>query len=359
MRRIIVALALICAISTTSTAKNLKWVNALDLGIQGRTLPCEKSPYHRFDAQHYGFTDKTIIDYAKMSSGLYVAFKTNSSQVSADWTNTPRQVGDNRTGTMQLSVELYVKLDGKWQFANVARIDTRAERNHRVRSVIKNLPEGEKECILYLPMWCEITELKVGVDSDATIVGTPAPFRHRVIVHGSSITHGASAARAGLSYTAQFARNLNIDFINFGFSGKCKMQSEFLEALKDCEADAFLFDAFSNPSDEEVKERLKGFVEGLVKAHPGKPLIFLQTPIPSILDTAKSKKRENHNTLVREMMLPLTKKYKDVYFLEVENVVGEEGTIDGTHPNDLGFYRLVNAYQPKISKILKKYGIKG
>ena len=84
MRRIIVALALICAISTTSTAKNLKWVNALDLGIQGRTLPCEKSPYHRFDAQHYGFTDKTIIDYAKMSSGLYVAFKTNSSQVSAD-----------------------------------------------------------------------------------------------------------------------------------------------------------------------------------------------------------------------------------------------------------------------------------
>ena len=30
----------------------------------------------------------------------------------------------------------------------------------------------------------------------------------------------------------------------------------------------------------------------------------------------------------------------------------------GTHPNDLGFDRMVEQYQPQIMRILKKYGIK-
>ena len=58
------------------------------------------------------------------------------------------------------------------------------------------------------------------------------------------------------------------------------------------------------------------------------------------------------------MMKELAKKHKDVYYLEVENVTGENGLIDGSHPTDLGFHRFVEAYQPKISKILKKYGNK-
>ncbi|MBQ3114680.1 MAG: hypothetical protein IJC06_00940, partial [Clostridia bacterium] len=36
-----------------------------------------------------------------------------------------------------------------------------------------------------------------------------------------------------------------------------------------------LFDTFSNPSAEVIAERLPNFVEELVKAHPGKPLIFM------------------------------------------------------------------------------------
>ncbi|MBR4849318.1 MAG: SGNH/GDSL hydrolase family protein [Alistipes sp.] len=353
---IVIAVALVATISAMAGEK--RWVDALDLGIHGRTQVSEKSPYHRFDPSLYNFTHKTIIDFSKMSSGLYLSFKTDASDIWASWENVPRQVGDNRTGTMQLSVELYVKVDGKWTFASVARISTKAKANKRTKPLIKNLPEGEKECLLYLPMWCEVTSLEVGVNEGATIVGTPSPFRHKVIVHGSSITHGASAARAGLTYTAQLSRNLGINFVNFGFSGLCKMQPEFLETLKACEADAFLFDAFSNPSSKQISERLEGWVEELVKAHPGKPLIFLQTPIHNTLDTKMYATRMERIELVRAIMGRLTKKYKDVYFLEVKNVTGEEGTIDAVHPNDLGFYRFVNAYQPKIAKILKKYGIK-
>ena len=342
----------------SASAQELKWVNAVDLGIHGYTKKTDKSPYYRYDYTPYEGFNKTIISHSKKCTGLYISFKTNSKNISATWENKPSRMGDNMTGIVQKGLDLYVKEDGKWNFAGVGRVSTLPEQSKRTKTIVKNMAEGEKEFLLYLPIWCELYNLEIGVDSDATIEGLPSPFRHKVIVHGSSITHGASASRAGLTYTALLTRNLGIDFVNFGFSGECKMQPQFLDFLKSCEADAFLFDAFSNPNAKEIGERLTNFVEELVKAHPGKPLIFLQSPILETLDTKKYERLSSRIELSRKMMKELSKKYKDVYYLEVENVTGENGLIDGSHPTDLGFHRFVEAYQPKIAKILKKYGIK-
>ena len=361
MKRIFATLALICAISISAVAQELKWVDATELGIHGHTKKTDKSPYYRFDHTPYEGFNKVIVNYSMCPSGLYIVFKTNSSQISASWENVKKRIGDNMTGISQLGLDLYIKDNGKWRFAAVGRVSTLPEKNERKKTLIKNLAEGEKECLLYLPGWCHITKLEIGVDEDATIVGLPSPFKHKVIVHGSSITHGASASRPALYYPALLSRNLGIDFVNFGFSGMCKMQPQFLEFLKTCEADAFLFDAFSNPTTKEVEERLDNFVAELVKAHPGKPLIFLQSPIDldSNFDTKKYARRLNHIATVAKMMKALEKQYKDVYFLEVPFVLGTDATIDNSHPTDLGFDRFLKAYQPKIAKILKKYGIKG
>ena len=359
MRRILTTLVLAVAIVGTSFAQ--KWVNATELGIHGHTKKTDKSPYYRFDHTPYEGFNKTIVNYSKCPTGLYVVFKTNSSKISAKWSNIKKRIGDNMTGISQLGLDLYIKDNGKWRFAAVGRVSILPEKNERTRPLINNLAEGEKECLIYLPGWCELTNLEIGVDEGATIEGLAKPFNHKVIVHGSSITHGASASRPAMTYPAQLSRNLGIDFVNFGFSGQCKMQPQFLAFLKTCEADAFVFDAFSNPSTKEVKERLNNFVAELVKAHPGKPLIFIQSPIDldSNFDTKKYARRLNHIATVSKMMKALAKQYQDVYFLDVPNVLGTDATIDNSHPTDLGFDRFLKAYQPKIAKILKKYGIKG
>ena len=359
MKRILTTIVLALAVVGTSFAQ--KWVDATELGIHGHIKKTDKGPYYRFDHTPYEGFNKTIINYSKCASGLYIVFKTNSSSISAKWENVPRRMGDNMTGISQQGLDLYIKDNGKWCFAAVGRVSTLPENNSRTKTLIKNLAEGEKECLLYLPGWCQLTKVEIGVDEDATIVGLPKPFNHKVIVHGSSITHGASASRPAMAYPALLSRNLGIDCVNFGFSGMCKMQPQFLEFLKTCEADAFVFDAFSNPSTKEVKERLDNFVAELVKAHPGKPLIFIQSPIDldSNFDTKKYARRLNHVATVSKMMKALEKQYKDVYFLEVPNVLGTDATIDNSHPTDLGFDRFLKAYQPKIAKILKKYGIKG
>ena len=356
MKKLLLIVALLCFVASTSAQK---WVDARELAIHGYTKKSEKYPYYRFDHTPYQL-GKSLTTMAKGATGLYVTFKTNSSNISASWSVVPHRMRDNMPIIMQRGLDLYTKIDGEWHYVQASRIPCDPAITSYNKLLAKRLPKEEKEFMLYLPGWCEMKSLQIGIDEDASIEGIPSPFRHKVIVYGSSITHGASASRAGMTYTAIMSRNLGIDFVNFGFAGQCMMQPEFLEILKSCEADAFLFDTFSNPSAKVIEARLPKFVEGLVKAHPGKPLIFMQSAIPleTCVDPGKRAKRKLRFDTAAHIMKELQKQYKDVYFLDVPNVTGKDGSVDNTHPNDLGFHRFVNAYQPKIAKILKKYKIK-
>ncbi len=360
MKRLFTIFIACAALSISAIAQEVKFVDASELGIHGYTQKTDKSPYYRYDYTPYKWLDNRVISHSKKCPGLYVVFKTNSTKISASWESVPNTIGDNTTIISQMGLDLYIKEGGEWHYIAVGRVSANPVQNKRTKTLIKGLAKEEKEFLLYLPLWCELTSLKIGIDESATIEGLPSPFKHKVVVFGSSITHGASASRPGMTYPAQLSRNLGIDFVNFGFSGRCKMQPQFLEFLKSVETDAFLFDAFSNPSEEEVRERLSTFVEELVKAHPGKPLIFLQSPIGQDrrFDAISYEKRMRIDSTAAEIMNELTKRYKDVYFLAVPNVFGKDATIDNLHPTDLGFDRFIKAYQPKIAKILKKYGIK-
>ena len=129
--------------------ENLKFVDATTLNLGGHTMRTEKSPYFRFDCEPYNFDVKNIIRYSRYSTGLYVTFKTNSSQVWATWENVPRQVSDNMTPIFQLGVDLYIKDKGEWVFCGVGRISTNPEKNKRTKPLIENLHEGEKEFLEY------------------------------------------------------------------------------------------------------------------------------------------------------------------------------------------------------------------
>ncbi len=367
MKRVVLAVVVLFAVAVSASAAkkqpDLKFVDATTLNICGHTMRTEKSPYFRFDCEPYNFKEKKVRQYSRYPVGMYVTFKTNSSQVWASWENVSRWIGDNMTPIFQLGLDLYIKDGDRWVFCGVGRVSVNPEKNSRTKPLIENLPEGEKEFLLYLPCWCELTRLEIGVDKDAAIEAIPSPFRHKVVVFGSSITHGASASRPGMTYPARMSRNLGIDFVNFGFSGNCKMQPEFTEFLVKVEADAFVCDAFANPTAEEIAERVEPFIDAMVAAHPGKPIIMLRTfhHESEFYNTVKHDKFVNKTRVAREKMAMLTKKYKDVHFFEIPYATGNdcESTIDTSHPNDLGFDRVIKAYQSKIAKTLKKYGIKG
>ena len=360
MKKTLLLLVLLCSLSLSAMAQT-KWVDATTLNICGHTIRNAKNPYSRLETKPYGFTNKAIIRYSQYSTGLYVMFKTNSSQISAEWTVKSVKIRDNMTPIVQLGVDLYVKQNGKWQFCSVGRVSTNPEVKTYNKPLIKHMDRSEKEFMLYLPLWSEVTELKIGVDEDATIEAIPSPYKHRVVSYGTSTLHAASPSRPGMAPLARLSRQLGVDFVNFSYSGQGKMEPESADVLTECQTDAIICYCFGNTKAHEVEERVDGFVAQLVKAHPDKAIIFMPPYLNGeySLNLQKRKSVLEKRAVINRKMKALDKKYKNVYFLNIKDSCGTdlEASIDNSHPNDLGFDRILQSYGPQIAKILKKHGI--
>ena len=354
-------LACLAALGAVAQTPALKFVDATKLNIIGQAEPTGK-PYDRINTQQHKVPENTV-GFCGFSTGLAVLFSTDSHIITARWTTSQSMPGVNMSAITQKGLDLYIRDGEEWVYAGVARPTVAATRDKHEYTIINNAPDGVKECLLYLPIWDRVESLEIGVEQSSKIAPMENPFRHKIIVHGSSITHGASSSRSGMTYPALMERRTGLYMINLGYSGMSTLQEEFAHYLAQVEdADAFVFDTFSNPSAEVIEERFDKFVDIIRAKHPTTPLIFTQTIRRDTrnynlkTEDFESRKQAMAEKKVRERM----QRDENIYFLDSEGWIGYDhlGTADGTHPTDLGFMRMVEHMEPQIVNILKKYGIK-
>ena len=334
-----------------------KWTEASDLTLCGKLMTDTPNPYHRVDTVKFkGFTKKENFQ-VRMSSGISVAFKTNSTSIRVLTEYGQASFPTNGNGYSSRGYDLYIKKDGQWVYAESGVAN---DLNKRF-TLIKNMDNSEKECLLYLPLYSEVKSVKIGIDKDADIEALPNPFRHRVGIFGSSFTHGSSTSRSGMTYPALFSRRTGIQLLSLGCSGNCKLQDYFCDVLCAADVDAFIFDSFSNPTEEQIKKRLFPFIEKLQKAHPGKPLIFQATIRRESrnFNAASEQEEQSRMDLVEQMMKEACKKYPDVYFIHPNATADDNNaSVDATHPDNYGYNLWARSIEKPVMKILKKYGIK-
>ena len=362
MRRLLMIILALSAIQMAALGQSddVFYVEASKLTLTGKLFYDTPNPYHRVDTVKYkGFTDEEN-QQVRMSSGIACLFRTDSEfiQIKADY----EYFGDrNNTGGISTKgYDLYIRENGKWVWA-AAGISDKINRG-KSYSLITDMDGSEHECLLYLPLYSELNSVRIGVQRGSVIEPMETPFRHRVAVFGSSLTHGAGTSRAGMTWPAIFTRNTGIQMLSLGCSGNCKMQSYFCTVL--CEAhdiDAFLFDSFSNPNERLIKERLFPFIEELQKAHPGKPLIF-QIPVrrPNMnFNTRSNRIHTSKNDYAASLMKVACKKYKDVYVLypSVDHQY-YQATVDGKHFDNYGYVTWEQSIREDLLEILAKYNIK-
>ena len=132
--------------------------------------------------------------------------------------------------------------------------------------------------------------------------------------------------------------------------------------LAEMDADAFVFDAFSNPSAGEIEERLDAFVATVRKAHPSTPLIFIQTEVRETVNfNLQARKFESDKRAAAEAgVRRLMKDDRNIYFIDSRGMIGTDhlGTVDGSHPSDQGFMYMTRHLEPQLRKIFRKYGIR-
>ena len=362
MKRTILLFTCLCAAAMLSaqTPKNVEYVyrEASDLNLIGKLMDTP-NPYHRVDTCKYkGFTSSEN-KQVRSSAGLAVLFRTNSSTIAVNCEYGFANDGASTMGIALRGYDLYIKKDGEWLYAASGAPNVRDNKGKRV--LIKDMDRSEKECMLYLPMYSEMYSVQVGVEKGATLEALESPFRHRIAIFGSSYTQGISTSRPGMSYPMQFMRNTGLQLLSLGCSGNCKMQPYFADVLADAEVDAMIFDTFSNPSAEMIEDRLFPFIERMKEAHPGIPLIFMQTIYRESrnFDLHRDAVEQAKMDMAARLMAEAVKKYDDVYFV-IPNTgkSSHETSVDGTHPSDMGYKAWAVSIEKPILRILKKYGIR-
>lgn len=357
MKKITAIFSVLCSLCWICGAQNpeLQANEASEFTMIGKVFDDTPSPYQRVDTVKYkGFIPKENFQM-RTSTGLAVAFRTDSPCLYIETVWGELYHGISTAVISHMGYDLYIRKDGRWQWAGNGGGDK------PLVKIREGMDRSLKECLLYLPLYSEEHSIRLLTEKGSHIEPMENPFRHRILFNGSSYTHGVGTTRAGLSYPMIFERNTGLHVIDFATSGNCRMQEQMLRVMLDIDADAYVFDSFSNPSAKEINKRLLPFIDAMVKAHPGKPMIFQQTIIEAreSFDLAYKAEKDEIRATADSLMKIACKKHKDVYFIPTDPTAEEyETTADGSHPDDYGYWLWERSIEKPVLRILRKYGIR-
>ena len=250
--------------------------------------------------------------------------------------------------------DLYASVDGRDESYVKTFIPPVPPKNE-FDGVIDIAFEGERVYTINFPLYCAVKDLYIGLKAGSVLKKAPeydisSPF----VYYGSSITQGGCASRPGNSYQAMITRRYNADHINLGFSGNGKGEPVMAEYIAGLDMSLFVMDYDHNaPTPEHLRATHKPLYDAVRKTHPDIPIIMLSRPKPNL--SAEEKQRVE---IIKETYeSAIAAGDNNVYFItgaELSELCGNDGTVDGCHPNDLGFYSMYVRLSREIDKILKK-----
>ena len=152
-----------------------------------------------------------------------------------------------------------------------------------------------------------------------------------------------------MAATAITGRQLNVEVINLGFSGSGRMEPVMGDLLAELDPSVYVLDCIWNMSPDEVGERVEPFVKRLRAAHPDTPILLAEDS--NYQNQCPTEKGRVLRTVLDKLAADGV---KNLHFLSSENMLGTdfEGTVDGTHPNDLGMVRQAEAFTKALQPLL-------
>jgi hypothetical protein len=370
LRRLPVVLALGCllvagrgACQTLDPAKARRdessqtlWYDVRDLGVEGQGWSDTKAPYDRLPAKAEGVVRAAVWGLSRHSAGLCVRFVTDAATLQARWTLTSDRLAmPHMAATGVSGLDLYVKVDGRWRWLAVGQ-PRQAPTN--TAQLTANLPPGHREYTLYLPLYNGVSSVELGVPAGSKLsVAPPRANAKPVVFYGTSITQGGCASRTGMVHTAILGRWLDSPVINLGFSGNGKMEPELASLMAQLDPAVYVLDCLPNMSPAEVSERVPPFVQTLRKARPQTPIVLVEDRDYSdafLVASRRERNEGNHAALRAAYQKLLSAGVENLHYVPGDNLTGGdgEGTVDGSHPTDLGFLRQAEVLHKTLAPLV-------
>jgi len=345
------------ALATFSEGDATAWYDVRLVGVEGQGWTETAAPFDRLPARAEGKVRGDVWGLSRDSAGLCVRFVTDATSLSVKWSLTSASLAmPHMPATGVSGVDLYVKHDGVWHW--LACGVPKAQQNTAV--LFADIPPGDREYRLYLPLYNGVSEVALGLPPAATLrEPDPYPAGHEkpLVFYGTSITQGGCASRPGMVHTAILGRRLDRPVINLGFSGNGRLEAEVAELLAELDAAVFVIDCLPNVGADDVTARTVPLVQILRAARPTTPILLVEDRTYSNAFLIQGSRRHNDasRAAFRAAFERLTNSgVGSLHYLEGEHLLGEdnEGTVDGSHPTDLGFVRQADAFEVALRPIL-------
>jgi hypothetical protein len=335
------------------------WYDIRLLDVEGQAWKETAAPFDRLPAKAEGKVRDAVWNLSRNSAGLCVRFTTDAPQIQAAWELTsPNLAMPHMPATGVSGLDLYVRDDkGQWRWLANGRPAAKANTQVMVSGLDKQL----RDYLLYLPLYNGVSSVEIGLPPDAKLSkAEPYPKGHEkpIVFYGTSITQGGCASRPGMLHTAIIGRKLNYPIVNLGFSGNGQLEPAVGELLAEIDAAVFVLDCLPNLNAEQVKERTEPLVKQLRDKHPKTPILLVEDRTYSDAFLVRSKRE--HNDRNRAEFKAAYERLQKVgvpalFYLKGEHLLGDdnEGTVDSSHPTDLGFARQAEAFLGALKPILK------
>ena len=313
----------------------------------------KESPYDRLPISYKEKVREPVWDLSKASAGITVRFHSNSTSINLKWTVLNDFDMPHMAATGIKGIDLYTKYNNKWRYVTTAGalvgLKTYQNKSIPVDSIneyelIKNMSPDFKEYKLFLPLYDGVTKLEIGIDNNASIKkATPNPLKP-IVFYGTSITQGGCASRPGMAHTNIISRKLDVDCINYGFSGNGRMETPIVELISEIDAQFYVIECMQNMDSEQVTERVRPLVDMIRTNHPYTPIVLVENMMYTMafLDqTIKTRLIQENAALKNEYDKIIKSGIPNIFYIKDNKdfLLDNEGTVDGVHLTDLGFLR--------------------
>ena len=228
-------------------------------------------------------------------------------------------------------------------------------------SKVKFADRKQRWFTVNFPSYSNVRNLYIGLQKDAK-VGGGMPYRSPlpVVYYGSSITQGGCASRPGNAYQNIISRELGLDFLNFGFSGNGKGENAMAEYLAGLPMLAFVSDYDHNaPTAEHLAATHRRLYQAIRAKHPDIP--YLMVTRPDDYPAGYEQRMNNRQVVWDTFRFARSNGDRNVYYLDGGEIFRgpheDQCTVDGTHPNDLGFSLMADAIGCALRQALMKQNI--
>ena len=238
-------------------------------------------------------------------------------------------------------------------------VELRAGYSSAFREDGKNIAQytGDTEYTINFPLYDGVKNLYIALKKDATLAAArPYADVLPIVYYGSSITQGGCASRPGNSYQAIISRKLDMDFVNLGFSGSCRGERAMAEYLAALPMGIFVCDYDHNaPNADYLEKTHLSLYRAVRRGHPDVPIVFISAP-DILLKGNISEFCRRREIVAATYGVSVAEGDKNTYLIDGETLFAGDGwdscTVDGTHPNDLGFYKMAVRIGAEIEKII-------